>query len=136
MLLSARMLDSVSTVNNYCLVDQVQFTQGDQIQVFFQLIDTNKEPANKSFNPAGRRYMPASGATLQVTLNNIDSAKAVVRAAVQPYPTSDPSIWYVQVLASDIVRGTVTMLLKLTEGSNITTGVVVEAMAVANAGCL
>ena len=79
-------------------------------------------PASEGWNPPGRRYMPASGATLQVTFLSLDSNKQVARTATQPFPTSDPSIWRVQMLSTDGLVGTVNVLLTLTEGIMVTRG--------------
>lgn len=136
MLLSARILDGVGSVNDFNYVDQAEFTAGDTARVYFQLVDLAKDKAVVGFKPAGRRYMPASGATLQVTLDNIDDDKQVIRAAVQAFPTTDPSIWYVNVLASDSVRGTVDMALQLTEGGVIRYGRAAAAVAASNQGTL
>ena len=136
MLLSARVLDCVGSVNDFNYVDQAEFSEGDSARIYFQLIDSAKDKAVQQFKPAGRRYMPAVGATLSVDLDNIDDNKKVTRMAVQPFPTSDPSIWYVDVLATDSVRGTIALVLRLTEGASVKYGRVEAIAAVANQGCL
>ena len=129
------MLDSVGSVNDFDYVDQVQFTEGDAIDVYFQLIDSSKDKVLQQFKPAGRRLMPAAGATLQVTLDNLDDDKKLVRSATQPFAL-DPSIWKLSILATDAVRGTVNLLLQLTESGKITRGRLDAGLAVANQGCL
>lgn len=129
MRLSARMLDSVAGVNNFNYAQTVELTEGDSPTVYFQLIDASQDRADKGFVPAGRRYMPASGATLTVVLGNIDDARKVTKSCTQPY-ASDPSIWSFQLLASDTVRGTVNMTLTLTESSKVTKGLVQQAISV------
>jgi hypothetical protein len=136
MLLSARMLDGVGSVNDYDYVDEVEFTEGDAVRVHFQLIDASKDKPLQQFKPAGRRFVPAVGATLKVTLANIDDDKGVVeRLAVQPY-AGDASIWYVDIAATDKVRGTVDLVFKLTEGTRVTRGRLSAALAVDNQGTL
>jgi hypothetical protein len=130
MLLSARLLNAVSGVNAFEQADTAQFNQGDVTNVYFQLIDASLDTAAKAFNPAGRRYMPASGATLQVTLTNIDDAKQIVRAGVMAFPTDDRSIWYLPMLSTDAIAGTCDMVLKLTEGAKVTTGRVAAAVRI------
>jgi hypothetical protein len=115
------MLDGVGSVNDFTYVDVVEFTQGDQVDVYFQLIDASKDKALQQFKPAGRRFMPAAGATLQVTLDNIDDDKKVTRAASQPF-AGDPSIWKVSVLSTDVIRGTINLVLVLTESGKVTRG--------------
>jgi len=130
------MLVDVSSVNSFNYAEEVEFTEGDAVRVFFQLIDLSKDKALQQYKPSGRRYMAAAGATLSVVLDNIDDAKKVTRSATQPYDTSDPSIWYVDVLATDKVRGTVNLVLTLTEDTVVTRGRLDAAIVVANQGCL
>lgn len=130
------MLDGVASVNSFNYVERFEFTEGDTARLYFQLIDASQDRTAQGWKPTGRRYMPAVGATLQVSLDNIDDDKKVTRAAVQAYPTSDPSIWYVNVLATDKVRGTVNLLLQLTESGIVKFGRLDAAASVANQGCL
>jgi hypothetical protein len=129
MLLSARMLVDVASVNSYQPADTARLTENDTVDVFFQLIDKSLDLPNQGFWPSGRRYMPATGATLKVTAQSIDGAKTVVRFASQPYP-QDPSIWRLSLLATDQVRGTYAFQLELTEGGKVTRGVVQQAISV------
>lgn len=112
MMLSCRLLKNVDGVNSFDAATEVTFTEGDAASVYLQLVDEDTKLG---------RYMPAVGATLEVTLDNLDSAKRVVRAATQPF-AQDPSIWKVDVLPTDKVAGTVTLRLKLTEGLKVTRG--------------
>lgn len=129
MLLSARMLNLVD-VNNYTVVDSVQFTQGDTVSVYFQLIDTAKNAAIYGSNTSGLRYVPASGATLTVTIENIDTAKAITdRACTQPF-VGDASIWMVSITAFDTIEGIMQMRLKLTQSAVVTYGLKKQALSV------
>ena len=130
MLLSARILENVSGVNAFDYANQASFTEGDTPTIYFQLVDLHKDRADAGFVPAGRRYAPADGATLQVTFDHIDATRKIVRAATQPF-ASDPSIWAVPLLSTDKVRGTVNMKLTLTEGSKLTQGRLAAALSVA-----
>lgn len=131
MILSARMLSDAQTVNSFKYVPILQAMQGDAYTVYFQLIDASQDLARDGFFPAGRRYIPASGATLTVTLDSIDAAKAITRIASQPTGfTQDASIWSVSVLATDTIRGTVPLRLTLTEGTKVTRGVLMPALAI------
>ena len=129
MLLSCRMLQDVSGVNSFEYAEAAEFTEGDAASVYFQLIDRSKDARSSGFVPSGRRYMPAAGATLEVVLDHLDDGKKVTRAASQPYP-QDPSIWKLDVMASDKVLGTVTMRLALTEGAVVTRGSLAAALLV------
>lgn len=130
MRLSARILENVSGVNAYDYADAAEMTAGDAPTIYFQLIDLSKDRAEKGFVPAGRRYVPAAGATLSVVLDNIDDSRKVTRAATQPFP-QDPSIWAITLLTTDKVLGTVNMKLTLTEpGPKVTYGFLSNALRV------
>lgn len=129
MQLSARILENVSGVNSFDYANQASMTEGDAPLVYFELVDLKKDRADLGFVPAGRRYIPAAGATLTVILDNIDDARRITRAATQPFPNA-PSIWAVQLLAADQIRGTVNMKLSLVEGVKTTKGLLQAAIAV------
>jgi hypothetical protein len=118
MLLSARILNDVGGVNTFSYAQVAEFTEGDAPTIYFQLID---ESLDRDSRPAGRRYMPAAGATLQVVIHNIDDAKTATRFATQPF-AQDPSIWSISLLTTDTVRGTCSVKLTLTEGAKVTRG--------------
>lgn len=126
MLLSARILSNVASVNVFTYENVARFTEGDGPDLYFQLIDASLD---RQCDPPGRRYMPAAGATLEVTVQNIDNTKTLVRFASQPYAT-DPSIWKLTLLPTDKVRGTADLRLKLTESPKVTNGVAKMALSV------
>lgn len=132
MLLTARLLQNALSVNVFELVNQIEFTEGDTPSIFFQLIDATLDKSGDGFSPPGRRYMPAVGATLNVTLDSLDNAKRITRAASQPF-AQDPSIWKIDILTTDKVLGTVTLRLQLTEGQKVTSGSVIHALRVSPA---
>lgn len=116
MLLSARPIDNYTNVNTYDVVSTLAFTASDGPSLYFQLVDLSKDRADQNIQPPGRRYMPASGATLQVVLDNIDDAKVTTKTAVQP-SAQDPSIWRIDLMSTDPCTGTVTLKFTLTEGA-------------------
>ena len=125
MLLSAKTLVGVCSVNSFSEVCQLEMSEGDALVAYIQLTDASLDrPTN------GRRYMADVGATLQVVIMNIDGSKTYTKNASQPYPTSDPSIWTFSVAATDSVRGTVNMQLILTEGAVIRRGLLPAAIRV------
>jgi hypothetical protein len=137
MLLSCRILTQVSDPNAFNYADEFQMTQGDTARIYFQLVDLSQDKALQQFKPVGRRFCPATGATLQVVLDNIDDAIRVTRAATQAFPTADSSIWYVDLLATDKISGTVNMALTLTEpGPKVTKGRAEAVVSIAIPGCL
>src|SRR5512133_3763167 len=130
MLLSARPLNSVNDVNHFDTVTVLEMTQGDTSDIYLQLVDVS---VDKSFDPSGRRYMPLAGATLQVTIQDIDSGTTIVASATQPF-ANDTSIWRVThnvgagVDLSALI-GTYALKLKLTEGPNVKYGFVSQALS-------
>ncbi len=136
MLLSARILTNVASVNVFTYSDSCRFTEGDVVDVYFQLVDMTVEA--DAFQAKGRRYMPLDLAApaVSVLFGSIDDAKKITRTATQPF-TQDSSIWKVSLLATDIIRGTMDMRITLTETVNltgpvtkITRGVVRQAISV------
>jgi len=135
MLLSARVLNDVSNVNSFEYAEVAEFTQGDAGSVYFQLIDSSLDRSLAGFVPAGRRYMPATGSTLQCVVESLDDGKAITRFASQPF-AADPSIWRLDFLSSDTIRGTANIRLKLTEGAVVRTGLIKSALRIQSLTCL
>ena len=123
MKLSARALRDVQSVNSFRYANQIEYTEGDTLTVYFQLIDAGLDRADEGYNPAGRRFMPAAAAVLTVTIDSINSAKKITRTATQPF-SQDPSIWGVSILSTDLIRGTSPLRLSLNESGKITSGMV------------
>jgi hypothetical protein len=121
--LGARILSSVGGVNDFDPATEVQAMKGDAFDVYLQLIDKEQHKASQGFYPEGLRYIPASGATLQVTVLSIVPTKQFVRVATAPFTAtpSDTSIWKFSILATDPVEGTVSLQLTLTEGAVVRT---------------
>ena len=130
MLLSARPLKNVASANVFEYANTFEWTSGDTVTVFFQLIDAQLDRPEDGFVPPGRRFMPAVGSTLTVTLQTLDQLKQIAgRVATQPFPL-DPSIWSFNVLASDLCTGTANLRLSLNQGGIITQGVLKNAFRV------
>lgn len=115
MILGCRFLTDVAGVNTFQVISQVEMYPGDSQNLYVQLLDQAVDRSDQGFSPSGRRYCPPSGTQFVVTFRNIDDAKTVVRPAVQAFPTLDASIWYVPILASDPLAGTVQISAVLTE---------------------
>jgi len=134
MLLGARMLIDVQGVNSFEVTPAAEFYAGDPATVYFQLIDQSLDRSIDGFNPPGRRYMPSPGATLNCVVQSIDDNKRVTRFATQPF-ANDPSMWALQFLASDLIKGTCNLYLTLTEGTVVRSGTVKCAIKIhANSG--
>lgn len=133
MLLSARFLTNVDSVNDFIWVQQVEMNAGDQVTVTMQLVDASLDKEVQGWKPiiSGRRYVPASGAMLQVILQSIDDTQTLTKVATQPFPTTDPSLWSFTIGANDAVaQGTVSITLVLTEGSVVRRGLIKAAIRV------
>ena len=133
MLLSARPLRDVADVNHFRIADQWQFSQGDSAPLYLQLIDKSLDLAEEGGKPPFRRYVPQAGSSLQITFESLDLAKRIIRYATQPFP-QDGSIWKITLLPSDILRGTLTICLRLTEPSGTSYGMV-QPIAAIMGGC-
>lgn len=114
MLLSLRFLLDVGNVNQFRFTQQIEFSADDSQNLYFQLVDLSVDRADESYNPPGRRYVPAATSTLSVEFLSVECQKVVIRSAVQPF-TQDPSIWMVPILGSDPLQGTIIMKVKLQE---------------------
>lgn len=122
MRLGIQPLIDVSDVNKFRYATEIKATTGDALDLFFQLVDLDKDPQSKSEYP-GLRHMPAADLetlALTVTFKNIDDAKQFVRVASQPF-NEDPSIWKVSILATDPLTGTVNLKFVLTEDTSVYT---------------
>jgi hypothetical protein len=115
MILGCRFLTDVTGVNTFQVISAAEMYKGDTQNLYIQLTNEAVDRTDQGFSPAGRRYCPPATSTLIVTFNNIDDAKVVTRTAVQAYPTLDASIWYIPILSTDPLAGTVTMSAALTE---------------------
>jgi hypothetical protein len=139
MLLSARALVDVASANSFEHSEVLEFTVGDAGDVYFQLVDASLDKSVHGYVPPGRRYIPASGATLQCTVESIDDAKKIVRYATAPF-AGDQSIWKLSFLATDTIKGTANIRLKLTEpageSSLIRQGVAKASLRIYSDTCL
>lgn len=132
MLLTARILTDVSSANKFRPTNQYKMTQGDAGTLYFQLVDASLDTAQEGFNPAGRRYIPAVGATLSIVIDNIDDSKKITRAATNPF-SDDRSIWALSINSSDTIKaGTAAIKLTLTEGAVITRGILLNAIGISS----
>lgn len=132
MLLSCRILENYVNVNSFEYATEATFTQGDATDVYVQLIDASLDRESQGFYPGGRRYVPATGATLSIMVDTLDDAKKVTRACTQV--TGDGSIWRLQFLATDPVTGTANLRLTLTEGAKVTRGYLDSALSIKSTG--
>lgn len=133
MLLACRFLVDVANVNSFdAVAPSISMNAGDTQALYFQLVDASVDRKDQGFNPPGRRYIPVAGATVSVTFTNTDTGPdvcvtefggkrinpsvqaTVARAASNPF-AQDTSIWKVQILGTDALKGTVNVAFTLTE---------------------
>ena len=128
MKLAIRPLVEVSGVNAWRYATEWEAFRGDPADLYFQLVDAERNIGLVfTHDVKGLRYMPPAASTLLVTFLNVNTAKQFNRAASQPF-AQDPSIWRVQVLASDtMLGGTVSMKFALTEPGPVVRGAYLQA---------
>ncbi len=119
MLLTARVLTNVVSVNSFDPATELTINQGDAGYFYLQLLDGEQWVNSFGFKPSGLRYIPTAGATMTVQFQNVDATKQFTRAATLAFSADDRSIWRVPLLASDPVSGTQSLKIVLQEGSVI-----------------
>lgn len=134
MRLEVKMLSRSSSVNALKYVSTVDFARGETLNLMFQLFDAD----------TGIRYVPATGATLQVQIPRYleyvptmqdeptPTDYSLNQAATQPFP-GDSSIWMTPLTAAQTAKMTSqNAKFVLTEGSTITIASVKYAIRVAS----
>lgn len=119
-------LRDVGNVNQWSYASTPQVYEGDTASLFFQIVDREAQLAAGVF----RRYVPASGATLTLTLDSVEDARKVVRLPAQPFPTQDASIWRLDLSPADLIRGTIDVRLVLNEAGVVHNAVVKGALRI------
>lgn len=129
MLLGARLLSGVNSVNNFIFTPNYEASAGNAFDLYFQLTDREQHKTDQGFSPAGLRYIPGAGATVSVTALNLDASKVLTRTATKPF-AGDTSIWKVSFLASDPLTGTISLKITLVEGGVVRTVAIQAAVLV------
>lgn len=127
--IAIRLLDDVQSVNSLELATEVSATAGDPLTINLQLVNTMR--LSWDMNSPVVRYMPAVGATLSVTFENLDASKRITKIASQPF-AQDGSIWRVDLMPQDTqkLRGTISLSYTLTEGTRVISGRLLAAILV------
>lgn len=99
MILGIRLLDNVTDVNHFKIVESIKLRLGEANTIFIQLVDLSQ---NKDGDPEGLRYIP-QGAVNKVIIEfpSLNDANSFSRIASQPFP-GDSSIWSVDILETDV----------------------------------
>lgn len=103
-----RLLDSVLNANNFCPVNQLEYSQGSGDSIYFQLI---QDKSAKCEDCDLLRWLPSSGATMQFTFDNIDQSAKITRTGIMVFASDDRSIWKVDMMQTDKINGAVTATL-------------------------
>jgi hypothetical protein len=116
MALAIELLVNVSNVNTFQSATEITFSEGEAIDVYLRLVDSNKKEG--AYDTTFLRYIPQGTTTntLKVDIQNLDDAKKISRYCTQPYAT-DTSIWKLALTAADALVGTVSLKFTLTETS-------------------
>jgi len=100
MKLAFQLLNNVQNVNSFKEVLSLSLVQGNADKIYFRLVDMDQKTADGEY----LRYVPVPGYTVQISFVHIDSNQNISRSAVQPYPSDDRSILYVDVLAGESLQ--------------------------------
>lgn len=135
MRLHLKLLSADSSVNQLKEIKQLKIAKGETTDLVFQLVDLDQ---------GGQRYMPAAGATLQVSIPRNPSVipddtgvnlrstvdHSINRAAAQAF-AQDASIFRLPLLAQDTQTMTSTNVkVTLTEGSNVKIATLTQAIKI------
>lgn len=105
MVLSYKFLNNVKDVNTFDEVEEITLLRGNPSTLYFRLVQTQASTdPSLCENSVQRRYIPAAGSTVTMYFEHIDVCKCFNRTAIQPFPTQDPSIWSIQIMAQDIFQ--------------------------------
>ncbi len=137
MVLSARVLEAVASVNVFTFAKAAQTSAGSNFSLFLQLTDIAQLIMTQGWMPSGQRYCPPAGSILLVSVVAVDSNYQFQKVATQPFATLDASIWQVDFLPVDFPNGgTFSLRLQLTEPGPITkTGFVSLCLRVEPSSC-
>ena len=111
------MLDPNSTLNNLKYLREVYVNQGDTPTILFQIIDLDTADQN---NLIGDRYIPATGATVQLTITSVNDANTLVLNASMAFPNDDRSVWTFSMTSNQTTKAAgVNINAVLTQGQQV-----------------
>jgi hypothetical protein len=111
-----KFLGYVCDYNSFAELDQLTLVKGNAETVYFRLVQ--EQQGDQSDRLADLRYIPETGATLEVKFNHIDTNAVITRYATMAYPNDDRSIWKIDILSTDKIALN-SMTATLTEGANV-----------------
>jgi hypothetical protein len=92
-------LKNVCDINGFEEAMELRLVAGNPGQVYFRLVDLDRR-VSADQGAGYLRFVPASGATMSMTIGAIDSNSVVTRSLSNPF-SDDRSIWLLPILASD-----------------------------------
>lgn len=81
-------------------LNQIEVSPGETATVIMQLVDLTTVSES---NRIGNRYMPATGATLSVTIQSNNSANVLTKVASQPF-AQDASVWQITLNSTETAQ--------------------------------
>jgi hypothetical protein len=124
----ARVITSYCNSNDFSYGTSFALNQGENSRMYLQLADLNQKLASDINGTVYQRYMPPAGSSLQIVIAGIDDSTKITRYAIQD--TTDPSLWYIDFLPTDVVASG-NIHLTFTESGGITRkGVIMEGLTV------
>lgn len=93
-------LKNVSDVNSFAEVLELRLQQGNPTTLYLRLVDLDRPEGSEGFY---LRHVPEAGASLRLTLQQMDSNAVVEKVADQPFVADDRSIFSIEILATDKV---------------------------------
>ena len=117
-MLKADILNSDLTINNYQVINTLEYIPGSAFTLYIQLVQPHRE---------NLRYMTETGAELTLHLPNKDGTELEVEMEALE---GDSSIWSCDLTAeqtADLASGNATF--ELTEGAKVTLGWIENALA-------
>lgn len=133
MRLGLRLLNSNAQVNQFSEISQLKIAPGETVDLVFQLIDLDQK---------GLRYIPAAGATIQVSLprnvliqpdpansdSRISTDYSISRAAALLF-AGDASVYKFPLIAADTATMTSTNIkVTVTESGNVKIATLTQAI--------
>lgn len=120
-LIKARVLQDVNSANSFEYATEHIIFEGGTSTFYFRFFDPTKQLFKNGFVTDYLRYLPNAASTVTVQFNNIDDAVQFTRAATAAFSSDDRSIWQVPILATDNLRGTISLRITLNDNGVIRT---------------
>ena len=102
------LLDNVLDVNNFKEAKELSLVSGNPSELYFRLIQLDKNCNEDQEHYL--RFIPPPGAVCIAQINNLDDSLVLNNTTspsiipLQPYPTTDASIWKIQIPAGAVIN--------------------------------